>query len=112
MSIEVLTPESTRWDEFADRLFWIITADGNPRCDGDQEPNVHRYAKQIMTEMGNVDIPASIAFFEEHGGYCDCEILLNVDPEGRIWSGAPTPPAKFLTRFLCSSLKGMIKALT
>jgi hypothetical protein len=38
-----------------------------------------------MTEMGNVDIPASIAFFEEHGGYCDCEILLNVDPEGRIW---------------------------
>jgi Protein of unknown function (DUF2695) len=78
VSLEVLTTESNRWDEFADRLL----ADG--RCDGD-----HRYAKQIMNEMGNIDIPASIEFFEEHGGYCDCEILLNVDPDGRIWGGTP-----------------------
>ena len=89
-SLEVLTPESARWDEFADRLFWIITADGNLRCDGDREPNVHRYAKQIMSEMGSVNIPASIEFFQEHGGYCDCEILLNVDPDGRIWSRTAT----------------------
>ena len=82
-SLEVLTPESAHWDKFADRLLRIITADG---CDGAQEPNVHRYAKQIMNEMGSVDIPASIEFFQEHGGYCDCEILLNVDPDGRIWS--------------------------
>jgi hypothetical protein len=32
-----------------------------------------------MSEMGGVDIPASLEYFEEHGGYCDCEILLNVD---------------------------------
>ncbi len=33
-----------------------------------------------MAEMGDADIPGTIAFFEAHGGYCDCEILLNVDP--------------------------------
>jgi Protein of unknown function (DUF2695) len=81
-SLEVLTPESPRWDEFANRLYWIVPNPGH--CDHD-----HRYAKQIMSEMGSVDIPASIEFFQEHGGYCDCEILLNVDPDGRIWSGTP-----------------------
>jgi hypothetical protein len=25
-----------------------------------------------------VDIPATLAYFEDHGGYCDCEVLLNV----------------------------------
>jgi Protein of unknown function (DUF2695) len=39
----------------------------------------YRYAKQIMTTMSNVDIPASIAFFQKHGGHRDCEILFNVD---------------------------------
>jgi hypothetical protein len=36
---------------------------------------------KIMTEMGDVDIPASIAYFQENGGYRDCEIGFNVDPE-------------------------------
>jgi hypothetical protein len=40
---------------------------------------VHRYSKQVMNEMGNIDIPASLAFFKDHGGFCDCEILFNVD---------------------------------
>jgi len=74
---EILTPDSPRWDEFSDAL------DAIGRCDGDGtgESNpalVHRYAKVVMTTMGNIDIAGSIAFFEEHGGYCDCEILLNV----------------------------------
>jgi hypothetical protein len=33
-----------------------------------------------MKNMGRVDIDGSIAFFQEHGGWCDCEILFNVDP--------------------------------
>jgi len=28
--------------------------------------------------MSNVDIDASLKFFEMHGGHCDCEILFNV----------------------------------
>jgi hypothetical protein len=46
------------------------------RCQHD-----HRYATKIMTEMGGIDIEKSVAYFQEHGGYCDCEICFNVDPE-------------------------------
>ena len=73
--LEVLTPESPRWDQFADRL-----ADVALPCD-----HSFRLAKQIMADMGNIDIPASVRFFEEHGGYCDCEIMLNVDPACRVF---------------------------
>jgi hypothetical protein len=27
----------------------------------------------------DVDVDKSIAYFREHGGYCDCEILFNVE---------------------------------
>jgi len=70
---EVLTPESPRWEQFTDML------DSMEWCDGDAGPNVHRHAKAIMAAMGGIDIEASLAFFEDHGGYCDCEILLNVE---------------------------------
>ena len=33
-----------------------------------------------MAEMGDINIEATLAYFEDHGGYCDCEILMNVDP--------------------------------
>jgi Protein of unknown function (DUF2695) len=85
--MEVLTPESPRWDEFANALFEVTRIPGDPEawlCDGDGngESNpylVYRYAKKVMTDMGNVDIPGTLAFFQAHGGYCDCEILFNVD---------------------------------
>jgi hypothetical protein len=82
--MEVLTPKSPRWSVFADTLSQTLIISATTwRCDGDQGPNVHRYAKQIMGEMGNIDIPASVAGLKHLGGYCDCEILLNVDPDDR-----------------------------
>jgi hypothetical protein len=85
MGLEILATDSPRWDEFADALYEVTRIPGDPeawRCDGDnlQAGNLaYRYAKLVMTAMGNVDIPASIEFFQRHGGYCDCEILFNVD---------------------------------
>ena len=38
----------------------------------------HRHAERIMASMGDIDIPASIKYFASRGGFCDCEILLNV----------------------------------
>ena len=76
---EILTPDSDRWSAFFDALDYAVEVNG---CDGDHwdaGPNTHRLAKRVMTEMGNVDIPESIAYFQNHGGYCDCEILMNVD---------------------------------
>jgi hypothetical protein len=28
-----------------------------------------------------VDVEASVEFFVEHGGHCDCEVLFNLNPE-------------------------------
>jgi len=75
---EVLTPESPRWNEFVDALDQAGRAGG---CHHD-----HRLAKRVMTEMGNIDIEESLVFFESRGGFCDCEILINVDPG--FWGGA------------------------
>ena len=85
---EILTPTSSRWDEFVDCLEAAVSRGG---CNGGwitlhgkevlaNPDRVHLYAQGIMRRMGDVDIPGTIAFFEAHGGYCDCEILLNVDP--------------------------------
>jgi hypothetical protein len=82
--MEVLTPQSPRWTQFTDRLNEVLyVSDTQWRCDGDQghgpNPNHYRYAEAVMSQMGGVDIPNSIAFFQDHGGHCDCEILFNVD---------------------------------
>jgi Protein of unknown function (DUF2695) len=79
---EILTPDSERWDAFADTLFLALYPDGGDKgstCLGDSGPGVHRYVKEIMQDMGGIDVAASLEFFMAHGGHCDCEILLNVD---------------------------------
>jgi hypothetical protein len=83
MSAEVLTVESRRWRDFTERLFDKLGGKLPGRCDGDDVAtggtNTFRYSKAAMAEMGDVDVEGSLAYFEQHGGYCDCEILLNVD---------------------------------
>jgi hypothetical protein len=64
---------------FHDGRTWLCDGDGSGASD---PAKVHRHAKHVMAQMGGVDIPASLAYFGEHGGHCDCEILWNVDPEG------------------------------
>jgi Protein of unknown function (DUF2695) len=79
---EVLTPDSDRWDAFTHALFLALYPDGDDKrsaCLGDSGPGVHRYAKEVMRDMGGIDIAASLEFFMANGGHCDCEILLNVD---------------------------------
>jgi len=88
---EILTPKNPRWDEFASGLDWMMTrgcGEGEWSCDGDgsgesNPEHVHRYAKTMMRNMGNVDIEGTLAYCKEHGGYCDCEILFNVSCEGK-----------------------------
>jgi hypothetical protein len=71
--LEVLTLESPRWKEFTDALDVALMRHG---CDARSLRN----AKRVMAAMGGIDIPASLAFFESRGGFCDCEIFLNVEP--------------------------------
>jgi hypothetical protein len=78
---EVMTPKSPRWDEFCDALDEAV---GLLDCGGDSTfpPNpdwpTHALTKRVLTLMGHVDVEASIDFYKQHGGYCDCEVMLNV----------------------------------
>jgi len=89
-TLEVMTPKSPRWEQFCDA---IDSAVGLLGCGGDGTqldretrnvipPNpdwpTHAPTKRVLALMGDVDVEASIKFFEGHGGFCDCEVMLNV----------------------------------
>jgi hypothetical protein len=95
MKFEILAPKSSRWNVFVALLGNILT-DGLPegawRCGNDDRGgSKHRYVEAAMAELGGIDIDGTLAFFWEHGGYCDCEIMFNVDrpdlnvPPGGTW---------------------------
>ena len=70
-----MTPKSPRWDQFCDELDEAVGLLG---CGGDRARPTHAVTKRVLTLMGHVDVEASIDFYEQHGGYCDCEVMLNV----------------------------------
>jgi Protein of unknown function (DUF2695) len=73
---KVMTLEHPRWIEFVARLDEALIVSKEPfewRCNHD-----HAYSRAIMADIGDADIEASIAYFEHHGGHCDCEVMLNV----------------------------------
>jgi hypothetical protein len=79
MRAEILTTSSRRWREFTDALFAKLSGSVPGRCLGDEQPTRHCYALEVMGGIGSIDIEGSLVFFEEHGGFCDCEILINID---------------------------------
>lgn len=87
---KVMAPEHPLWDEFRERLEGpegcnfqgeddeegkLIVDTVTWKCAGGKDKSL---ATAILETISDVDIPASLAFFEEHGGHCDCEILFNV----------------------------------
>jgi Protein of unknown function (DUF2695) len=38
----------------------------------------HYFTERLLEARG-FDVEASVALFEKRGGYCDCEVLFNVD---------------------------------
>jgi len=84
--MEIMTPDHPRWNEFTARLQgpegcnFHEKEPGNPesmtwRCKGEENKP---FARAILKSMGGIDIKASLKFFEENGGHCDCEILFNL----------------------------------
>jgi len=72
----ILTPADPRWAEFTTMLSNAVEDRG---CQHD-----HRLAELIMAhEWDDIDIPGSLEFFRQHGGYCDCKILFNVEEHVR-----------------------------
>ncbi len=79
---EIMTPTHPRWDEFIQRLqgpegcnFRKENGGITWNCPGGrQKPQ----ARRILEDM-EMDVDLSLAFFEERGGYCDCEVVFNVE---------------------------------
>ncbi len=79
----VMRPGHKKWKRFCNRLAGPEACDfkDDPKrgmtfkCNNDGERPM---ATKILKDMG-ADVKASLAFFSEHGGHCDCEILFNVD---------------------------------
>ena len=77
----IMSPAHQRWEEFMDRL------EGPEGCNCQPDPDAPcgltwhcdhstTHARRILEDMG-ADVEASLSGFEEFGGYCDCEIVLN-----------------------------------
>jgi hypothetical protein len=44
----------------------------------------HRFSRELLDlEYYGVDVEASLAYFRHHGGFCDCEVLFNVEASCR-----------------------------
>lgn len=82
-----------RWEEFREKL----SGPGycNFRKEREDDPDSFKWnctqgierphARRLLREMGASpeDIAASLKYYEQHGGYCDCEIVFNVDADRR-----------------------------
>jgi hypothetical protein len=68
---KILTLQHPRWNEFAETLSKAVLS---KRCHHD-----HRHAKQIMTSMGDIDVPASVEFFASRGGFCELNVAFSED---------------------------------
>lgn len=84
--MQIMTPEHPRWNEFITRLEGPegcnvhLKDPTDPKsvvwtCGGGDEKS---FASKILNTMFEIDVKKSLEFFEEKGGFCDCEILLNV----------------------------------
>jgi len=72
---EPLSITNIDWREFERRLTDFANA-GVP-CDSNERCTLSR---KILADMGLSEsaISECVAFFHEHGGYCDCEVAFNV----------------------------------
>jgi Protein of unknown function (DUF2695) len=70
----VLRPNSSaEWREFCVALWRALGDEAPGLCMG-----THYFTERLLEARG-FDVEASLALYEGSGGYCDCELLLNVD---------------------------------
>ena len=84
----MMTPEHPHWAEFTRHLGGRQGCNFQEKVPGDVTSVTWRckgghdqsYAAAILKNMGfsAKAVKESLAYFTEHGGHCDCEILFNV----------------------------------
>ena len=97
MYTEILKPGHPLWDTFAGLLegpgFCNFKEDGSWTCYGSgmtphhHTPYAFPFSLHILHHLNatvadfKIDVKSTIEYFMEHGGSCDCTVLLNVDPD-------------------------------
>jgi hypothetical protein len=79
---ELLTPDNVRWTGFCNLLIAALAGTGDDISDTDLMrgcDNTLKQSEQILRAMGGVDVDLTLDYFEDRGGYCDCEVLFNVE---------------------------------
>jgi hypothetical protein len=79
----LMNPQHARWQEFVTRLEGPEGCNFRKdksgqitwKCEGGRDK---RLAIAILRQMADIDLDASVNYFESNSGYCDCEILFNV----------------------------------
>jgi hypothetical protein len=94
-TMPLMTPEHPRWAEFTNRLGGPegcdFREDNTWRCHGGHDK---RFATAILEDMAkteDINVAGSLAYYDQNGGHCDCEILFNVDPYEIDESETPNP---------------------
>ncbi len=65
---EIMSYNHARWEEFVDELLRRFR-----KCD-----HTYRTTRAILQKMQGINVNNTLAVFAMLGGYCDCEVLLNV----------------------------------
>jgi hypothetical protein len=83
-----MCPEHSQWNDFIDRLagpegcnFQRAVPDDLNSLTWTCDPNEdYPLSRRILADIGlsSAEIEASLSYFVEHGGCCDCEVVLNV----------------------------------
>jgi hypothetical protein len=87
--LEIMRPGHPKWVEFLEKLNGPECCNFQQKTPGDAASITWNckggrdktFAIRLLQEIGFSvqQIVDSCAYFDEHGGYCDCEIIFNVD---------------------------------
>lgn len=69
---KVVTPDHKYWRALNVRLSDQLKAHG---CQGDL-----RNTEKILKSLPDIDVEETLELYRAVGGYCDCEVLVNVVP--------------------------------
>jgi hypothetical protein len=85
--MNVMRTTHPRWEAFLARLdgpegcnFRVEDGRETWTCAGGESATSHLFSRKIMIAMGLTadKVTASLKYFREHGGYCDCDVVFNV----------------------------------
>lgn len=80
MAKSVLTPDHRYWKALCTRLneMLIIYIEGKPhsKC----QHNL-RCTTKILKSLPGIDVEETLDLYMELGGFCDCEVLMNVEQD-------------------------------